>query len=120
MAKSTLYDKVARGHISLKQASPMLGISYGTAVKLAAKGAIRVIKVGGVTKVTIDEIERFLAQGNFVLSDQNIPPAADPGIKIPVEPPAPVHGIIGNLDGSDYPDYLKTFVKEQGNDSQSS
>lgn len=117
MVKSTLYEKVARGHISLKQASPMLGISYGTAVKLAAKGAIRVIKVGGVTKVTIDEIERFLAYGNYVLSDQNLPeppPPEEIGTKIlTVEPDAPVHGIIGDLNNSDYPDYLKTFVKEQ-------
>lgn len=61
----TIARAVARGYVSLREAAPMLGISYLTAQKLKAKGWLRCIQVGQVTKVTMDEIERFLEFGNY-------------------------------------------------------
>jgi len=50
--------------VSLRQASKILGISYGTVRKYARLGYINSIKIGTRHTVSLKEIERFQAYGN--------------------------------------------------------
>jgi hypothetical protein len=98
---NTLASQIAKGHVSLKTAASMIGVSYPTAIKMRDAGTLRCIKVGQIWKVTVSEIERFLVEGNYV------PPAPPPPPPPPtvVEPP--------KSDGTGLPAYIKNLNKDQ-------
>lgn len=64
MPRKTLEQKIASGKISLREACPFLGVCYITARKLAAQKKILTIQVGGVLKITVDEIKRYREEGD--------------------------------------------------------
>ncbi len=54
-----------QGWVSLRQFSTIVGVSYITACKMRDNRNIAVIKVGGIYRVTADEVRRFLKEGNL-------------------------------------------------------
>jgi len=64
------------GSVSLSKAKKLLGISYPTIRRYLDLGYIRSFKRGNSIQITLDEIERFLVEGNRE-------PTTDPGEKPP-------------------------------------
>jgi len=75
--RKTFGAKLGEGHISLREATHMLGISYPVARRLANEGKLRIVMVGKMRKVTVSEIARFLEEGNYVP-----PPELPPGLEV--------------------------------------
>jgi len=75
--------------ISLTKARKLMNISYPTIRRYVDKGYIRVIRRGNSMQISLDEIERFLREGNR-------PPQTDPGEKAPPIAAKPQPGIDPN------------------------
>ena len=84
----SLASAIAKGMVSLREAAPMLGISYMTARKLASSGKLRTLEVGQQRRVTIEEVERFIREGNYV-EPTTTPPSTVP--EQPIKPGAVMH-----------------------------
>lgn len=56
----------SRGWMSLSQLTTILGVSYPTILKMRDRNEILAIKVGGVYRVYMDEVQRLLEKGNHV------------------------------------------------------
>lgn len=61
----TLAQEIALGHVSLKTAAKMIGISYPTITKMANRVEILTLRVGAQRRVAVSEVDRFLKEGNF-------------------------------------------------------
>lgn len=55
---------VPKERISVRELAKELGVNYITALGYIHDGKIRGIKIGGQWKVSMEEVQRFLAQGN--------------------------------------------------------
>lgn len=53
-----------RGWITLRKMSVLIAKSYQTTLKLASRGAIRAVRIGGTYRIYEDEVRRFLREGN--------------------------------------------------------
>ena len=53
-----------RGYVSLRQFAKIIDVSYPTAVKLMKEGKVDGIKVGGITRIYANEVNRYLLEGN--------------------------------------------------------
>lgn len=53
-----------RGWISLNQLSQLLGIAYPTALRMKRAGHIKVIPVGGIHRIYLEEYNRLQKEGN--------------------------------------------------------
>ncbi len=63
----------SRGWVSLRQFSHIAGVSYITACKMRDRGNITVIQVGGIYRVYVDEVKRFLKEGNLKQTEPDEP-----------------------------------------------
>lgn len=62
--KRRLWEANQRDFISLSAFARLVGMAYKTAKRLAENGTLNTVQVGGITRVTIDEVARYIAQGN--------------------------------------------------------
>lgn len=62
---------VGEERISVKKLAQLLGVNYITALGYVHDGKIRGIKIGGQWRVSMEEVERFLSQGNHPDSLEN-------------------------------------------------
>lgn len=63
-SKNGIASLTARGWVSLRQFAIIIGVSYPTAMRMRDKGAVHVVRVGGVNRVYQNELKRFLKEGN--------------------------------------------------------
>ena len=54
-----------KGFTSLAGFAKIAGVSYPTALKMAKKGQVQTIKVGGINRVYSEEVTRFFKEGNL-------------------------------------------------------
>ncbi len=89
----SLAQIIAKGHCSLREATKLIGVSYPTICKLRDANHLRTIKVGGIYKVTVDEIERFLTEGNYVAPPPTAPEGEGPTKELKTGIPAYLQNI---------------------------
>lgn len=61
---SSVAELTTQGWINLKQFASIAGVTQQTAASWANKGYIKAIRVGRERRVYIDEVKRFLNEGN--------------------------------------------------------
>ncbi len=78
--EASLAQAISRGWTSLRKFAWIIDVSYPTVCKMRDRGDFRIIKVGGIYRVSFDEIKRFLREGN-------IQPGSEPEVlEAPEEP----------------------------------
>lgn len=50
----------SQGWVSLLKFSKLVGVSYPTAVRMIKRGDVIGVRVGGVTRIYMDEVRRFM------------------------------------------------------------
>jgi len=66
-----LQKLASRGWVSLSQFAGIAEVSYPTAMKMREKGEIRAVRVGGIWRIYMDEVRRFLREGNAPNSEDS-------------------------------------------------
>lgn len=54
-----------RDWVSLREFAKIIGVTYQTALRYKDDGNIRVSRIGGRFRVTLEEVERFQKEGNL-------------------------------------------------------
>jgi len=54
----------ARGWVSLRQFGQLIGVSYPTALRMRTRGYVEAIRVSGIWRISVDEVQRFIEEGN--------------------------------------------------------
>lgn len=63
--KQTFKRKLhTHGWVSLNGFAVLIGVAYPTALRMADRGDVKTIPVGGIRRVYADEVFRFLSNGN--------------------------------------------------------
>lgn len=87
MAKTLTYQLESRGYLSLnqfvkylKENHPKASVSYPTALKLVEARKLKAVKFGSQYRVYEEEVERWVAEGNWERKFSSPYPSYDGGM----------------------------------------